>query len=58
MSSIEKEKEKNKSKEKNQKSKGNSEIEINYHHKDSTDILNPCLAVFPLNYPNISIINN
>ena len=56
MSSIEKEK--IKSKEKKEKSEKNSKIEIKYHHKDSTDILNPCLAVFPLNYPNISMINN
>ena len=65
MSSIEKEKEKEKKKPKEKKEKEieiekseNTKIEINYHHQDSTDILNPCLAVFPLNYPNISIINN
>ena len=54
MSSIEK----TKSKEKNNKSEENSKIEINYHQKESNDILNPCLGVFPLNYPNISIIND
>ena len=47
--------EKSKSKEKNTKSE---KIQINYHIKDSSDTLNPCLVVFPLNYPNISIINN
>ena len=56
-------KEKKKPKEKKEKEieiekSENTKIEINYHHQDSTDILNPCLAVFPLNYPNISIINN
>ena len=50
--------EKTKSKEKNNKSEENSKIEINYHQKESNDILNPCLGVFPLNYPNISIIND
>ena len=50
--------EKTKSKEKNNKSKENKKIEINYHQKESNDILNPCLGVFPLNYPNISIIND
>ena len=50
--------EKTKSKEKNSKSDENSKIIINYHQKESNDILNPCLAVFPLNYPNISMINN
>ena len=50
--------EKKKSKEKSSKPEDNSIIEINYHQKESSDILNPCLAVFPLNYPNISMINN
>ena len=50
--------EKKKSKEKTSKSEENSKIQINYHQKESSDTLNPCLAVFPLNYPNISIINN
>ena len=50
--------EKKKSKEKSSKSEENSNIQINYHQKESSDTLNPCLAVFPLNYPNISIINN
>ena len=50
--------EKAKSKEKNSKADENSKIEINYHPKESNDILNPCLGVFPLNYPNISIIND
>ena len=40
------------------KSEENSKLQINYHQKESTDTLNPCLAVFPLNYPNISIIND
>jgi len=52
------EKAKKKSKEKNKSSDENSKITINYHQKDSNDILNPCLGVFPLNYPNISMINN
>ena len=47
-----------KAKEKNSKSEENSKVIIHYHQKDSSDILNPCLAVFPLNYPNISMINN
>ena len=50
--------EKKKSKEKTSKSEENSKIQINYHQKESSDTLNPCLAVFPLNYPNISMINN
>ena len=50
--------EKKKSKEKNKNSDENSKIIINYHQKDSNDILNHCLGVFPLNYPNISMINN
>ena len=50
--------EKKKSKEKNKNSDENSKIIINYHQKDSNDILNPCLGVLPLNYPNISMINN
>ena len=54
MSSIENKK----SKEKMSKSEENSKLQINYHQKESTDTLNPCLAVFPLNYPNISIIND
>ena len=54
MSSIEK----IKSKEKSSKSEENSKIQINYHQNVSSDILNPCLAVFPLNYPNISVIND
>ena len=38
---------------KNKNSDENSKITVNYHQKDSNDILNPCLGVFPLNYPNI-----
>ena len=51
-------KEKNKTKEKSSKIDDNSQIQINYHIKEGTDFLNPCLAVFPLNYPNISMIND
>jgi hypothetical protein len=41
-----------------EKENPNSEITINYHEiKDPSDTLNPCLAVFPLNYPSIEIIN-
>ena len=50
--------EKTKFKEKNTKSEENQKIHINYNQKESSDALNPCLAVFPLNHPNISIINN
>jgi len=50
--------EKTKSKEKGSKSDENSKIQIKYHPKESNDILNPCLGVFPLNYPNISMIND
>jgi hypothetical protein len=49
---------KSKNKEKSIKEKPNSEITINYHEiKDPSDTINPCLAVFPLNYPSIEIIN-
>ena len=35
------------------------EIKINYNQlKESSDLINPCLAVFPLNYPSLDIINN
>lgn len=51
-------KEKKNSKEKNMKLEENSKIEVNYHEKESSDILNPCLGVFPLNYPNIIMIND
>ena len=51
-------KEKNKSKEKDIKSEEKTKIQVNYHEKESSDILNPCLGVFPLNYPNIKIIND
>ena len=53
-------KSKNKEKliQKKEKEKPNSEITINYHEiKDPSDTINPCLAVFPLNYPSIEIIN-
>ena len=41
-----------------EKENPNSEITINYHEiKDPSDTINPCLAVFPLNYPSIEIIN-
>jgi len=46
------------SKEKKNKSEEPDEIKINYHETESSDFLNPFLAVFPLNYPNISMINN
>ena len=51
-------KEKNKSKEKDIKSEEKIKIQVNYHEKESSDILNPCLGVFPFNYPNIKIIND
>ena len=51
-------KSKNKEKSIQEKEKPNSEITINYHEiKDPSDTINPCLAVFPLNYPSIEIIN-
>ena len=53
-----KSKNKEKSIKEKEKEKPNSEITINYHEiKDPSDTLNPCLAVFPLNYPSIEIIN-
>ena len=40
------------------KDKSLPELSINYHQiKDSSDTINPCLAVFPLNYPSLSVIN-
>ena len=51
-------KSKNKEKSIKEKENPNSEITINYHEiKDPSDTINPCLAVFPLNYPSIEIIN-
>ena len=51
-------KSKNKEKSIQEKENQNSEITINYHEiKDPSDTINPCLAVFPLNYPSIEIIN-
>ena len=61
MSSKLKNKEKsNEIKEKEKESeKKQIEYNINYHIlKDSSDSINPCLAVFPLNYPSLEIINN
>jgi hypothetical protein len=53
-----KSKNKEKSIKEKEKENQNSEITINYHEiKDPSDTLNPCLAVFPLNYPSIEIIN-
>ena len=53
-----KSKNKEKSIQEKEKENPNSEITINYHEiKDPSDTLNPCLAVFPLNYPSIEIIN-
>lgn len=53
-----KSKNKEKSIQEKEKEKPNSEITINYHEiKDPSDTINPCLAVFPLNYPSIEIIN-
>ena len=41
------------------KEKSIPELSINYHPiKDSSDTINPCLAVFPLNYPSLEVINN
>ena len=40
------------------KDKSLPELSINYHQiKDSSDTINPCLAVFPLNYPSLEVIN-
>ena len=61
MSSKSKHKEKsNEIKEKEKESeKKQIEYNINYHIlKDSSDSINPCLAVFPLNYPSLETINN
>ena len=57
MSSKSKNEEKsNKTEETEKKS---TEYKINYHPlKDPSDSINPCLAVFPLNYPSLEIINN
>ena len=53
-----KSKNKEKSIKEKEKENPNSEITINYHEiKDPSDTINPCLAVFPLNYPSIEIIN-
>ena len=42
----------------NPKDKSLPELTINYHPiKDSSDTINPCLAVFPLNYPSLEVIN-
>ena len=58
MSSKSKNKEKSIKEKEKEKENPNSEITINYHEiKDPSDTLNPCLAVFPLNYPSIEIIN-
>ena len=55
---LSKSKNKEKSIKEKEKENPNSEITINYHEiKDPSDTLNPCLAVFPLNYPSIEIIN-
>ena len=57
MSSKSKNEEKsNKTEETEKKS---TEYKINYHPlKDSSDSINPCLAVFPLNYPSLEVINS
>ena len=47
---------KNKNKKKN--SNDSKNITINIHETESDDTLNPCIAIFPLNFPNINIINN
>ena len=53
-----KSKTKEKSIKEKEKENPNSEITINYHEiKDPSDTINPFLAVFPLNYPSIEIIN-
>ena len=50
---------KSKIKNDSQDKKSIPELTINYNKiKDSQDIINPCLAVFPLNYPSLEIINN
>ena len=41
-----------------QKKENLPELTINYHPlKDSSDTINPCLAVFPFNYPSLEVIN-
>ena len=47
------------SKKANIKEKPSSELNINYYPiKESSESLNPCLAVFPLNYPSLEVINS
>ena len=47
------------SKKANLKEKPSSELNINYYPiKESSESLNPCLAVFPLNYPSLEVINS
>ena len=47
------------SKKTNIKEKPSSELNINYYPiKESSESLNPCLAVFPLNYPSLEVINS
>ena len=47
------------SKKSNEKEKSSSELNINYYPiKESSETLNPCLAVFPLNYPSLEVINS
>ena len=44
---------------KNPKENQASELTINYYPiKDSSETINPCLAVFPLNYPSLEKLNN
>ena len=47
------------SKKANLKEKPSSELNINYYPiKESSESLHPCLAVFPLNYPSLEVINS
>ena len=47
------------SKKSNEKEKSSSELNINYYPiKESSETINPCLAVFPLNYPSLEVINS
>ena len=59
MSSKSKHPEKSNKSGKDNSKENPSEFIINYHQiKDNSDSINPCLAVFPLNYPSLDVINN
>ena len=50
----------NSSKNKTKKDNSNKSknITINIRENESDDTLNPCIAIFPLNFPNLNTINN